>query len=46
MNRLQETGKKWVDEWKQDGMSVVVGGHSFQREKFMLDKKPSLEFLD
>ena len=22
MNRLQETGKKWVDEWKQDGMSV------------------------
>ena len=112
MNRLQETGKKWVDEWKQAGMSVglismpsmkpfdsdtviqligkeipilvveehnvigglgtavseviakvgkpvkfkqigindkfshVVGGHSFQREKFMLDKKPSLEFLD
>ena len=111
-SNMLETGKKWVDEWKQDGMSVglismpsmkpfdsdtviqligkeipilvveehnvigglgtavseviakvgkpvkfkqigindkfshVVGGHSFQREKFMLDKKPSLEFLD
>ena len=111
-SNMLETGKKWVDEWKQDGVSVslismpsikpfdsdtviqliekempilvveehnvigglgtavseviakvgkpvkfkqigindefshVVGEHSFQREKFMLDKKPSLEFLD
>ena len=111
-SNMLETGKKWVDEWKQDGVSVslismpsikpfdsdtviqlikkempilvveehnvigglgtavseviakvgkpvkfkqigindefshVVGDHSFQREKFMLDKKPSLEFLD
>ena len=29
-----------------DKFSHVVGGHSSQREKFMLDKKPSLEFLD
>ena len=111
-SNMLETGKKWVDEWKRDGMSVglismpsikpfdsdtvvqliekeipilvveehnvigglgtavseviakvgkpvkfkqigindefshVVGEHKFQREKFMLDKKPSLEFLD
>ena len=111
-SNMLETGKKWVDEWKQDDVSVslismpsikpfdsdtviqliekeipilvveehnvigglgtavseviakvgkpvkfkqigindefshVVGEHSFQREKFMLDKKPSLEFLD
>ena len=111
-SNMLETGKKWVDEWKQDGVSVslismpsikpfdsdtviqliekeipilvveehnvigglgtavseviakvgkpvkfkqigindefshVVGEHCFQREKFMLDKKPSLEFLD
>ncbi len=111
-SNMLETGKKWVEEWKQDGVNVslismpslkpfdsstvknlidkeipiitleehsvigglgsiisqviattgkpvkfqqigindkfshVVGGHEFQRKKFMLDKKPSLKFIE
>ena len=111
-SNMLETGKKWVEEWKQDGVNVslismpslkpfdsstvknlidkeipiitleehsvigglgsiisqviattgkpvkfqqigindkfshVVGGHKFQRKKFMLDKKPSLKFIE
>jgi len=111
-SNMLETGKKWVEEWKQDGINVslismpslkpfdsstvknlidkeipiitleehsvigglgsiisqviattgkpvkfqqigindkfshVVGGHEFQRKKFMLDKKPSLKFIE
>ena len=111
-SNMLETGKKWVDEWNQDGVNVslismpslkpfdsstvknlidkeipiitleehsvigglgsiisqviattgkpvkfqqigindkfshVVGGHEFQRKKFMLDKKPSLKFIE
>ena len=111
-SNMLETGKKWVEEWKQDGVNVslismpslkpfdsstvknlidkeipiitleehsvigglgsiisqviattgkpvkfqqigindkfshVIGGHEFQRKKFMLDKKPSLKFIE
>ena len=111
-SNMLETGKKWVEEWKQDGVNVslismpslkpfdsstvknlidkeipivtleehsvigglgsiisqviattgkpvkfqqigindkfshVIGGHEFQRKKFMLDKKPSLKFME
>ena len=111
-SNMLETGKKWVEEWKQDGVNVslismpslkpfdsstvknlidkeipiitleehsvigglgsiisqviattgkpvkfqqigindkfshVVGGHEFQGKKFMLDKKPSLKFIE
>ena len=111
-SNMLETGKRWVEEWKQDGVNVslismpslkpfdsstvknlidkeipiitleehsvigglgsiisqviattgkpvkfqqigindkfshVVGGHEFQRKKFMLDKKPSLKFIE
>ena len=111
-SNMLETGKRWVEEWKQDGINVslismpslkpfdsstvkslidkeipivtleehsvigglgsiisqviattgkpvkfqqigindkfshVIGGHEFQRKKFMLDKKPSLKFME
>ena len=111
-SNMLETGKKWVEEWKQDGVNVslismpslkpfdsstvknlidkeipiitleehsvigglgsiisqviattgkpvkfqqigindkfshVIGGHEYQRKKFMLDKKPSLKFIE
>ena len=39
-------GVKFLRLGINDKFSHVVGGHEFQRKKFMLDKKPSLKFIE
>ena len=45
---IATTGKpvKFQQIGINDEFSHVVGGHEFQRKKFMLDKKPSLKFIE
>ena len=45
---IATTGKpvKFQQIGINDKFSHVVGGHEFQRKKFMLDKKPSLKFIE